>query len=120
MKNSRVMRINDEIMREVSAIIRRDLKDPRVGMMTSVTKVDTTNDLSHCKIHISVLGTEEEKEAALAGLKSAAGFIRKQVASSVNLRQTPQLHFLLDDSVEYSMKIEGLLRKVNKGENLEG
>ena len=114
MKNSRMMRINDEIMREVSSIIRLELKDPRVGALTSVTKVETTNDLSHCKIYVSVFGDEKQQADALEGLKNAAGFIRKQIAATVNLRQTPQIHFLLDDSLAYSMKIENLIRQAKQ------
>ena len=112
MNHQRVARINDEIKKEVSKLIRHELKDPRIGEMTSVTKVETSNDLSTCKVFVSVLGGEKEKTAALEGLTSAAGFIRKAVADTVNLRQTPKLRFMLDDSVAQHMKIEALLRQV--------
>lgn len=114
--NTRMIRINDEIKRELSEIIRSDLKDPRVSVMTSVLKVDTTNDLKYCKVYISVLGDENQKAEVLTGLKNAAGFIRKQVATKINLRSTPQFKFLIDDSLEYSIKISKLIDEVNKGE----
>ena len=116
MNSQRLARINDEIKKEVSQLIRHELSDPRIGDMTSVTKVDTSGDLSHCKIYVSVLGNDKENAAALEGLKNAAGFIRKHIAGTVNLRQTPKLSFLLDDSVAQHMKIEAILREVNSGE----
>ena len=87
-------RINGEVQRELSNII-RELKDPRVGIMTSVTAVEVTPDLKYCKAYISVLGDDETKAETLAGLKSAAGFIRRELARTVNLRNTPEIKFCL-------------------------
>ena len=119
MKNSRIARINDEILRECAEIIRRELKDPRVGVMTSVTKVNTSSDLSVCKIYVSVLGDEKQQAGVMEGLQSAAGFIRKQIAERVNLRVTPQLTFVLDDSLAYSMKIERMLKEIGESARTE-
>ena len=114
--NTRIIRINDEIKRELSEIIRSELKDPRIGVMTSVLKVDTTNDLKYCKVQVSVLGDDAQKQEVLEGLKNASGFLRKQVATRINLRNTPQFKFEIDDSLEYSIRISKLIDEVNKGE----
>lgn len=112
--NTRMIRINDEIQKELAEIIRYELKDPRIPLMTSVLSVNTTNDLKICKVYISVLGNEKEKEEALEALKNSAGFIRKQIASKINLRNTPEFKFYLDDSIEYSAKISQLIKEVNE------
>ena len=112
---NRMIRINDEILREVANIVRSEIKDHRVGSMVSVVKVDTTNDLKYCKIFVSVLGeSQEQKEEVMQGLKNASGFVRKQLAERINLRSTPEIKFVLDDSLEYSMKITKLINEVNK------
>lgn len=115
--NTRMIRINDEIKKELSEIIRSELKDPRIGVMTSVLKVDTTNDLKYCKVYISVLGDEEQKKSVMEGLKNASGFIRKQIATRINLRCTPEFKFELDNSLEYSARIYKLIDEVNKGDS---
>lgn len=112
--NNRMIRINDEIKKEVSEIIRSELKDPRVGTITSVIKAETTNDLKYCKIFVSVLGDDEQKKEVMEGLKNAAGFIRKQIAERINLRNTPEIKFILDDSLEYSIKISKIINDINK------
>lgn len=113
-KNTRLIRINDEIKRELSEIIRSEIKDPRLSVITTVLRVDTTNDLKQSKVYISVLGDEDKKNEVLEGLKNASGFIRKQMAMRVNLRNTPEFNFMLDDSLEYSIKISKLIDEVNK------
>lgn len=115
--NNRITRINDEILKEVSNIIRSELKDPRIGVMTSVIRVDTTQDLKYCKIYISVLGNDEEKEKVMQGIKNASGFIRHLLAERINLRYTPLLTFKLDDSVEYGIKMSKLIDEISKGGN---
>ena len=112
--NNRMVRINDEIQKELSEIIRYELKDPRVPMMTSVLSVNTTNDLKLCKVYISILATDQEKEEAIDALKNSAGFIRKQIAQKINLRNTPEFNFYLDNSIEYSAKISKLIKEVNE------
>ncbi len=113
--NNRMTRINDEILKELSQIIRGEIKDPRVGVMTSVLRVDTTPDLKYCKVFVSVLGNEEEKDEVMKGLKNATGFIRRLLAQRVNLRNTPELIFKLDDSVEYSIRMSKLIDEISKG-----
>ena len=108
-------RINGEVQRELSNII-RELKDPRVGIMTSVTAVEVTPDLKYCKAYISVLGDDETKSETLAGLKSAAGFIRRELARTVNLRNTPEIKFIMDESIEYGMRMSKLIDDVRKNE----
>lgn len=105
-------RINGEVQRELSTII-RELKDPRIGIMTSVTDVEVTPDLKLCKAYISVLGDEQTKADTMAGLKSAAGFIRRELARTVNLRNTPEIKFIMDESIEYGMKMSKLIDEVN-------
>ena len=95
-------RINAEVQKELCNII-RELKDPRIGLMTSVTAVEVAPDLKTCKAYISVLGGEQEKKDTLAGLKSAEGFVRRQLAKELNLRNTPEMKFILDNSIEYGV-----------------
>ena len=115
-KNSvKNIRINSEVQREMSSIIREDLKDPRIHPMTSVMAVEVTPDLKFAKIFVSVLGNDEEKEKTMEGLKKSASFARHQLANRMNLRNTPELTFVLDTSIEYgvtmSKKIDELKEK---------
>ena len=107
-------RINGEVMRELSCIIRDDVKDPRIDPLLSITRVEVTPDLQFCKVHVSSLGSEAELADSIEGLKNAGGFIRRELAHRVNLRKTPVLQFVPDRSMEYamemSMKIEALAR----------
>ena len=115
MKNqTRMSRVNDEIFKEVSQIIRGELKDPRIGAMTSVVRVETTQDLKYCKIYVSVLGDAVQKESVMKGLKNAGGFIRHLVAERVNLRLTPELSFKLDESAEYAVRMNQLMEQISK------
>lgn len=112
-KNSnRIIRINEEIKHELSGILRTGVKDPRIDPLTSVVHVDTTPDLKHCKVYISVLGDETRQKSTLEGLKSSTGFIRREIARTCNLRNTPELHFELDHSIEYGVTLSSLIDKV--------
>lgn len=111
-------RINGEVQRELSNIIRGEIKDPRIGIMTSVTAVEVAPDLKHCKAYISVLGDEKVKKDTLAGLKSAEGYIRRQLAKNINLRNTPEITFVIDESIEYGVKMSKLIDDITK--NSEG
>ena len=111
--NTRMIRINDELARELANIIRTEVKDPRVNSMTSVIKVETTADLKYCKVFVSVLGNDEDKANVMKGLKNASGFMRHLLAERVNLRNTPELIFKLDDSVEYAIKMDKLIREIS-------
>lgn len=109
-------RINGEVQKELSNIIRNEIKDPRIHEMTSVVSVEVAPDLKTCKAYISVLGDEKAREDTLAGLKSAEGYIRRQLASTVNLRNTPQIHFILDQSIEYGVNMSKLIDDVNQSD----
>ena len=104
-------RVNSEVHREISEII-REVKDPRVGIMTSVTDVEVTPDLKYANIYISALGSEDVSAKTLEGLKAANGFIRRELARRLNLRNTPELRFLADDSLAYGMKMDKLINEL--------
>lgn len=104
-------RINGEVLRELSNIIHNELKDPRIPLMTSVTAVEVAPDLKSCKAYISVLGNEQVRADAMAGLKSAEGYIRRQLASGLNLRNTPEIRFVADTSIEYGVEMS---RKIDE------
>lgn len=113
-------RINGEVQKILSEIIRGEIKDPRIDPMTSVVQVIVAPDLKTCKAFISVLGGEESQKNTLAGLKSAVGYIRRQLAHELNLRNTPEITFILDQSIEYgvnmSRKIDEVTRDINRDE----
>ena len=115
MANNKLERTKEEILRELSSVI-RTVKDPRLPTMTSVVAVEVTKDLKYAKVHVSVMGSEEEKESAMVALKSASGYIRREISSRLNLRITPEFKFVLDRSVDYGMHINDLIHKINKGE----
>ncbi|MGI6069048.1 MAG: 30S ribosome-binding factor RbfA [Blautia sp.] len=109
-------RINGEVQRELSNIIRGGIKDPRIHLMTSVTAVQVAPDLKTCKAYISVLGEDKAKQDTMAGLNSAEGYIRRQLAKNLNLRNTPQITFVLDESIEYGVTMSKLIDDVTKKE----
>ncbi|MBQ8391963.1 MAG: 30S ribosome-binding factor RbfA [Clostridia bacterium] len=113
MSFKRTDRINEEVKKELSSII-RDLKDPRIPMMTSVVNVNVTNDLRYAKAFISVMGTDEEKKDCIKALKAAAGFIRREVGNRINLRCVPEFSFELDTTIEYGAHINKLLNDISK------
>lgn len=106
------IRINSEVQRELGNIIRNEVKDPRISPMTTVVAVEVTPDLKYCKAYISVLGSEEAAENTMKGLRSAVGYIRSRLAQSVNLRNTPEITFLLDQSIEYGVRMSKLIDDV--------
>lgn len=112
-------RINGEVQKEMSAIIRNEIKDPRIHPMTSVMAVEVAPDLKTCKAYISVLGDKEAKEATIKGLKSAEGYIRRQLAGSLNLRNTPEIRFILDESIEYGVAMSKLIDEVTKKDSFK-
>lgn len=107
-------RINGEVLRELSNIIRGEIKDPRIAPMTSVVSVEVAPDLKTCKAYISVLGDEEAQKNTLAGLRSAEGYIRRELARNVNLRNTPEITFILDQSIEYGVRMSKMIDDVTK------
>lgn len=112
-------RINVEVQKELSMLISREIKDPRINPMTSVVHVEVSPDLKTAKVYISVLGDQESKKATLAGLRSASSFMRGQLARSLNLRNTPELFFVIDNSIEYGVHMSRLIDEVNKSQGEE-
>ena len=120
-KNSiKNIRINSEVQKELSNIIRTEVKDPRIHPMTSVVAVEVAPDLKSCKAYISVLGNEKAAEDTLEGLKNAVGYIRRALARSVNLRNTPEITFILDQSIEYGVHMTRLIDDVVGKEEASG
>ena len=111
-KNSiKSIRINEEVRRQLQEIVMHELKDPRIDPMTSVTKVEVAPDLKTCKAYIPVLGNMEALDRTIEGLNSAEGFIRRELARIVNLRNTPTVRFIADDSIAYGV---GMSRRIDE------
>ncbi len=108
-------RINAEVTKELSMILREEMKDPRIHSMTSILAVEVTADLKFAKVFVSVLGNDEEKAGTMEGLESASSFIRSQLAKRLNLRNTPQLTFILDTSIEYGAEMSKKIEELNGG-----
>lgn len=106
---SRMDRISEEVKRELSLVI-RDLKDPRLPAMVSVVAVRVTKDLKFAKAYISIMGDEKVRQDGIAALKSASGFIRKEIGRRLNLRNTPEFSFVADDSIAYGAHINEILK----------
>ena len=112
-KNSiKNIRINEEVRRQLQEIIMRELKDPRIDPMTSVTKVEVAPDLKTCKAYISVLGNDQAMESTMEGLMKAEGYIRRELARTVNLRNTPSIRFIADDSIAYGVGMSKIIDEV--------
>ena len=105
-------RINAEVQKELANLIRSEIKDPRIAPMTCVTDVEVAPDLKTCKVYISVLGDETKREETMEGLRNAEGFMRRQLASTLNLRNTPELKFISDTSTEYGMAMSAKIDEV--------
>lgn len=112
-------RVNAEVQHELANLIREGIKDPRIHPMTSVTGVEVAPDLKTCRAYISVLGDDEAKENTIAGLKNAEGYIRRQLAKSINLRNTPEIRFILDESIEYGVTMSKLIDQVTRKEEVQ-
>ena len=107
-------RLNGEVQRELSNIIRNDIKDPRIHMMTSVVDVEVAPDLKTAKAYISVLGDEKAQQDTITGLKAASGYIRRELAKKMNLRYTPEITFVLDQSIEYGIRMSSMIDDLNR------
>ncbi|MDE7057450.1 MAG: 30S ribosome-binding factor RbfA [Lachnospiraceae bacterium] len=112
-------RVSGEVQKVLSEIIRGEIKNPRISPLTSVVQVYVAPDLKTCKAFISVLGDEEAQKNTLEGLKSAVGYIRRQLARELNLRNTPEITFVLDQSIEYGVNMSKLIDKVVKSDEKE-
>lgn len=113
MAKDRISKINEEVRRELSNIV-RELKDTRIPMMTSIVAVRVTNDLSYAKVYVSVMGDDGVQKKAIEGLKSASGFVRREIGRRLQLRHTPEFIFELDHSIEQGAYINKLIHDINK------
>lgn len=113
-------RINGEVQRVLAEIIRGEVKDPRISRWTSVVAVEVAPDLKSCKAWISVLGDEEARKSTLEGLKSAEGYIRRQLAQTINLRNTPDISFIMDQSIEYGVNMSKKIEEVIASDERRG
>ena len=114
-KNSiKSTRVNGEVQKELSNIIRGGIKDPRVAPMTSVVAVEVAPDLKTCKAYISVLGDEKAQEDTIKGLQSAEGYIRRELARKLNMRNTPEIKFVMDQSIAYGVAMSKMIDDVTK------
>ena len=107
-------RVNGEVQRELSNIIRGGIKDPRVAPMTSVVAVEVAPDLKTCKAYISVLGDEKAQEDTIKGLQSAEGYIRREMARKLNIRNTPEIKFVMDQSIAYGVAMSKMIDDVTR------
>ena len=107
-------RVNGEVQRELSNIIRGGIKDPRVAPMTSVVAVEVAPDLKTCKAYISVLGDEKAQEDTIKGLQSAEGYIRRELARKLNMRNTPEIKFVIDQSIAYGVAMSKMIDDVTR------
>ncbi|NLY55559.1 MAG: 30S ribosome-binding factor RbfA [Firmicutes bacterium] len=113
MSNTRKVRIEDQIRTEIGDMLLKDLKDPRIGF-ASVTRVQLSGDKREVKVYISVFGTDEEKQQTMQALNHARGFIRTEIGKRIKLRHTPQIHFILDESIEQGSKVMAILSELAK------
>ena len=108
----RMDRVNVLLQREISRVLASELKDPRLPTIVSVTRVDTSRDLSRARVYVSVLGDQDDKSNAMRALKSAAGFIRKNMRSSLELRNLPAVEFRLDETIELGAEVSNIISQV--------
>lgn len=116
----RIERLNDQLREEISDLLRRQVKDPRLGGLITVTHVETSADLAHARVYVSVLGSQEEREETLKGLEAAAAFMHHELSRRLSLRRTPRLTFRRDDSLEQGAHVLDLLREVEEQEKGPG
>jgi len=116
MDNKRVKRLEELLKEEISKIILREVKDPRIGFV-SLTNVKVSGDLRHAKVFVSVYGSESEKKQTMKGLEQATGFVRKLIGNRIKTYHTPEIMFRYDDSIEHGVHISKLINKVRKKEN---
>ena len=112
---SRADRLGDLMQREISDILHKRIRDPRIGFCT-IIRVEVSKDLRHAKVYVSIMGTEDQQKSTLAGLKSATGFIRREIGSRIELRHTPEILFKIDKSVDHSIRIARLIEEVKESE----
>jgi ribosome-binding factor A len=112
--NRRIERVNELIKEEIATLLRRETQDPRLGSMISITAVETSRDLRNALVRVSIMGSEEETQQAMAGLRHAAGFLRRELSARIRIRQVPSLAFRLDTSIQQGSHVLDLLREIEK------
>ncbi len=115
----RTERLNDLIREEISKLLQREVKDPRLGCFLTVTRVSTSPDLRYAKVFVSIMGSDEEKKEALEGLASASGFFQRKLMGRLSIRRMPQLSFHKDDSIEQAAHVLHLMQEVATDEDSE-
>lgn len=115
MANNRILKVDGEIKRALFDIMHNDVKDPRLSDMATVSRVNVTQDLKYAKVYISIFDTDERKKSSLDALKNAEGFIRAKLNDKIKLRRIPVMEFILDDSIEYGVRMSKLIDEVNYG-----
>lgn len=118
MANYKVGRLSEDIKREMSMLL-RELKDPRISQMLSIIRCEVSNDLSHCKVHVSALEGEEATKESVKGLESANGLLRRELGNRLHLRKCPELRFIADGSIAYSAKINNILEHLDESGSKE-
>ncbi len=116
MANRRIERVNEQIKEEVAALLQREMQDPRLRGMISITGVDTSPDLRNATVRVSIMGSEEDVQQAMTALRHAAGFLRRELASRLRLRHMPELTFRLDTSIERGARVLEILREIHEEE----
>jgi ribosome-binding factor A len=106
-------RINEEMKKELAALVMTDIRDPRLTAMVSITEVEVTKDLSYAKVYVSIFGTEKEKADSLNAIKNASSFLRREIGRRMNLRHTPELVIVLDTTIDRGMHIDDLIRQIS-------
>jgi len=117
MSSRRIARLNDAFREEISDLLRRQVKDPRLAVFITITRVETSADISHARVFVSVMGSEEDRETALRGLEAASSFLRREIGHRLSLRRMPELSFRRDDSMEQGAHVLDLLDEVAGQEN---
>lgn len=113
-QHKRSERLSELMQEELSDIIRREVKDPRIGEFCTIMHVEVSDDLRHAKVSVSIMGDETQQKKTLIGLKNATGFIRREIGQRIGIRHTPELVFVLDKSVDYSFEIDRLIKDFYK------
>lgn len=116
--SNKIDKINAELLRQLSYVLNYEFKDPRVDAIITVIKVNTTTDLKQAKVYLSILpNSDKSQESMLKVIQNASGFVRNQLKNKLDIRNIPELNFVLDDSIEYGMKIEKLIKEIHKNDN---
>ncbi|HLZ08335.1 MAG TPA: 30S ribosome-binding factor RbfA [Chloroflexota bacterium] len=114
MSTRRIARLNEQTRADIAQLVSREMRDPRIAGMVSITSVDLSPDLSHARVYVSVMGTDDQRRQTLRGLRAAAGFLRSQLAARMTTKRAPELQFALDESIERGDRVMSLIREVER------